>query len=301
MVMRLCVGILAFAATASANAQTCPTPTPQQVKATGVFEAAITKAKKLGTPKGQFETTTAYNARMATAIKEIAPHGDLIFPWVADLDTFSYDADTETVKYPTMVLSTFCLVNPSDDAYTLSQPSCFQQQFRSVRGKPQIMQNAFGTKVVGSSVKEDYVGVAYGKGGLGEKSIDSDGTDLFSFNAPPDLAKSLKSHAVLWVDIVPAPPLYMEGSLDIDATIDDPTEVYGESYLLVGKFKCLSIADSQTGQVFQTIDLTDRTPDPEASGSIEDFINRTPRTLNRPTSSLPSPEDIRTGKAPIDD
>lgn len=253
--MKRAIVALALLGAAPAYAQSpCPMPTLAQIHAKGVFEGAIVKARALGKERGEFETTAAYQARMAKAISAIAPSGSLTFPWMANRAAFSFDADAGTVTYANSTLDTLCEVNPSSTAYGLSRPFCIEETARSTRDRAQVMANAFGAKAVVSPTHEMRVGIALNPDGhVDGGPLGYEAAHLFQFQASVTEAQSLKKNGVVIVMMTPKAPLFVEGSHYSGATIDNPDETYGEDYLLIGDIVCLSLADDATGRVYQSI------------------------------------------------
>lgn len=247
--------VFTLAAPMNAVAQSsCPSPTLAEVHAKGVFENALLRAKAIGREKGEFETTEAYQARMAKAASVIAPTGFLTFPWIAYSNGFSFDADKGVVTYDSSTLDTSCAVNLSTARYGLGRPYCVEQTASVVRGPAKVMGNAFGAKVMVSPVHERRVGIALGPDRQAGSNVPGLSTDrLFQFHASIAEAQSLKRNGVIVVRATPKAPLYIEGSHYSGATIDSPQETYGQDYLLVGDISCLSIADAVSGKVYQTI------------------------------------------------
>jgi hypothetical protein len=247
--MILAVGLLASVASAQTS---CPIPSPTEVKAKGVFEAAMLRAKPLGKPKGEFETSADYAARMEKGVSAVAPNGSITFPWVVDLTSFKFDADSGAVSYGRYALGIDCEVNLKDPSYSL-RPFCFQQEVRETTAKPKTMTNGYGAQVEVTTVHDDYVGVILGKDHPSSGPLGYSSQDLFSFHASVAEAQSLKKNAVMVLRFTPKPPLYLEGGHYYGATVSDPIERFGENYMIVGDLECASLADVATGKVFQTV------------------------------------------------
>lgn len=262
---RLLIGLAAlFPSIANAN---CPFTVDGMIPKQSLTEL-IAKAKALNVEKDEFESTSQYEARMAAASEGLFPEVtaiELSFPSLTE-----YDADKQMVTVSRFSLSSTCLLletalpaaakaftfKKPPGGYALGSPYCLVHEVERTEGASYEASNSYGATVNVTPITIKQEGLYFGYGYVGQELIPYSPTnDIFSFEAAPEEARSLKDNAVLVFGISPKAPFYVPGSYYIGAKIRSPQSLTFKLDLLATELICVGIGDRKTGRIFAVKDI----------------------------------------------
>lgn len=273
--MNWAAALAIIATPGAAVAQEACTGMPSSLLAAPSLASHIAAAKSANLVKDEFETTEAFNKRVAAAGSglERGPFA-VVLPGKADI---SFDADTSTVSVSYYALSTTCMVfesalsaeakavqfgAPPKKIGSYTSPGtayCMTADISRTSGKPYEASNSYGAKVTVTPVTVQQVGIFFGMGDLGQELIEAKmdrstykRDPAFKFVAPVEDARSLKENAAIAFLVEPKAPFYVKGTYSIAPKIDSPTELFMHSDMLVATPLCAAIVDRKTGRVFAT-------------------------------------------------
>lgn len=227
---------------------------------------ALKKFDGLSLSKDEFETTAAYQARVASSQAKVSV-GDLVFAIDSHVTT-EFNADLGQVTVPSYAMSGTCLVNeatvsPEMKAVSFGKPArylpsgyCITESAGSEDQGSYEATNGYGAKVVVEKSHLKNRGVFFGFGDSGQslfggrRSYTND--PLFIFEASVDEARSLKLNAQLLLLATPHAPFVGKGSYYGKPTFDRPQETTFSTDFIVATPLCVALADKVSGKIFAT-------------------------------------------------
>ncbi|WP_431858684.1 hypothetical protein [Azospirillum sp.] len=229
-------------------------------------------------PKSEFETTAAYNARVAEAAKK-APQ-TLLIERAPNVEYLKYDADKEVLIVSTYAFSNEAFAwwsalsgykDPNGKEVGLSDSiHAVVTQKQKVVGEYEAT-TKMGVKVNVTNIDSETTAIfdrtrackSYGCGSLfpknkepnpykmgdSMKSVEHEGI-IGRIPMPPDTAKALKANAKLIFMIHPRPPYLILGThRPFKITVDNPRDITERFQVLTGDIECGLVAD-QAGKVY---------------------------------------------------
>lgn len=270
------LGLACFIPTSVALAAGCADYKDKTV-ASQPFAEAVALLPKIE-PKSEFETTAAYNARIAEAAKK-AP-SILLIERSPILKYLRYDADKGV-----LVVSTYAFQNEAFAWWSAlsgykdpaGQEVGYTPVVAAVVTQKQIVVGEYeasskmGAKVNVVNIDSETTAIfdrvrackSYGCGSLfpknkepnpyamrdATKSVEHDGI-IGRISMPPDLAKALKASAKLIFVVHPRPPYLISGKhRPFKITVDNPRDITETYDVLIADIDCGLVAD-QTGKVY---------------------------------------------------
>ncbi|HXR75797.1 MAG TPA: hypothetical protein VN737_07475 [Bryobacteraceae bacterium] len=221
------------------------------------IQAAVSNLQKSeANLKGEFETTTQYQARINAAKtngrrtyvfvlgQPDTPFGDTFLYG----PSFNYDADNGVMDariYARTIIFHLEPGNPNYPVMGLRRVKLSHEEY--------VASNAFGAKTVVSKSVEDVFGIALTSGnGLFQPSADkSRGTfeAVITFRVPIPIAKDLKPNLRIGLVCVLEQPTILEGVSFHEPTIDSPYDLFAEhKYLSVLPVQIL-VFDARGGAI----------------------------------------------------
>ena len=216
------------------------------------FDQALTSFTAMS-PKGEFETTSAYQARIARATSSI-PYPLIIAKEIESLEDITYDADSAMLR-----IQTYAIDNKGMDwsgAFGVAKPmgirAGYMYNIASVLSqvdKPvgtSEAQNAYGAKTTIIKVERTTNAIfssearSFDEGIFGKR----ENGHLGSIAMPPATAQLVKSKLrAAWV-VRPKPPFLVQGVLrGRTPTIRNPFDVTENFRILIADFQCGLIMD----------------------------------------------------------
>lgn len=191
-------------------------------------------------PKEEFEKTEDYKKRALSEEKE--------FYFVQETTKFeptiTYNADTENLNISMLMLKTSKFMSSTDEKdykpvkiYTLNKPK-----------KQYVGQNAFGTKVIVDKYSDDCYGIAI-------KNYSFEKLD-FNIKVDPATAKELVTRnamKIAWHCKIPSESssrITTKATYHASPTIDLPTSITENYYLIVADILDISVFDEKTGKIY---------------------------------------------------
>lgn len=238
----------------------------------GTLEDLLVDLQKLPSIKDEFETTAAFDARIAAA--STGTSGQRIV-WVPlDKKYVGYDADTSKLS-----LQTYALTNENtkySGVFGYGTPLVDKVRFDSGLGsninivvhKPEttsgtfVGQNSFGASTTITRVKRHTLALFEREGAMGEDLFFPNrqtGTALKQIFAefpdtPVEVAKKVKTELMAAVIIVPKWPFYAKGKVSYGRpSIARPTDIDETLEVGIVDFQCALLTNS-VGKVFGAID-----------------------------------------------
>jgi hypothetical protein len=225
---------------------------------------ALKKFGSLSLSKDEFETTAAFQARVAAAQVHVST-GDLVFV-IDEHATTEFNADLGQVTVPRHAMSSTCLVDEfslspemkaivfGNAAKRFGSAYCVMDLGEEPSERTYEATNGYGAKVTVQSSVVTNRGVFFGYGDLGQdlfglrRSYTND--PLFLFEATVEEARSLKKNAQFLLLAAPRPPFAGKGTYRSKATFDNPRESTYLTDFVVASPQCLAVADKVSGKIF---------------------------------------------------
>jgi hypothetical protein len=235
-----------------------------------LYRAAVVVA-----PKGEFETTAEYDARLAKHVEGVEGTYAIV---LNRTDGPNYDADKETFSISVPIGAAF--VGVSGEADFRDYRECFPVDFVFVGESQHPAGNAFGASRIVKSTRSDTRAVL--PVGL------SDGA-TFEFKIPRAEAQRIKPQLKLKVLVIGSisprqePVIHAaserNGASYKDATFDDASESHTDYYLLRMHIEDLWLFDFETGVIFA------KHSDPDVARSIALKIPQLVGGLSKPSGN----------------
>lgn len=229
--------------------------------------------------KGEFETTTAFEARVQARkqiVTELRTKGHLFAMPPLDAVTFEYDADGRAQRVTVLASS---LPREIDRWYELDMV-CVAEKGR--RDEKYVAENAFGKKVLVTRSDSTRLCVA-AKPKAGRRF-----SGAFPFEL--DAAKRAKGH--LKAAIVFPPGEIVTGSTHFSPTIDLPYSGIEVSKVMMSEAIRLLVYDDRNGEVLSILDASEpeqtQTPTPTPP-----HVDLTSKPLQPPAAWTPAPVEAR--------
>lgn len=242
----------------------CSVASLQGLSPQGVSQA-LTGFKTVSLTKDEFETTAAYNERVAAARRQV-PSGPILVSIPQNALT-KFDADAGQVTVSPYAISTTCLVSvyglaaelkavsfgaPSE--YGEGSPYCLTKIIKSEDAGSYEATNGFGAKATVDKTNVKMEGLFFGMGDFGQPLLQGrdrfSSEPLFAFSASSDEARSLKDNAEIVLLVQPLPPFSGTGSYLSTPTFKSPRETFFQVDFLVATPICVGIRDGSSGKIF---------------------------------------------------
>jgi hypothetical protein len=185
-------------------------------------------------PKGEFETTTDYNARVASA----RPNRTFSF-WLDRPIARRYDADSQTLKISIPTGCSYIGYTANCNAMSLGV------KFVELNDGQFVGTNAFGASTVVKKVHRKTYAVFLKKYAL---SLD------FELRMPPEQARLVKDGVDVLITVGPSSdtskPVVVDGRSSSSATISSPLDSYEEYHYLAMPIIGVWLANRPSGHIF---------------------------------------------------
>jgi hypothetical protein len=240
MSVLVCVLLLALITT-PVRAQQCDEVLAGAPKKLDLVET-YGRLAKLNTGKGEYETTAEFHARQ----QRLGIPAILFAAKRLDATSGSYDADTATL---TVTGQDIDLAADFLQAATLTHAAAIEKDV--TRGKRRyIGQNGYGATAVVTSAHTDQYYFAFA-----EDAQELDSLPAITIRVTPQEAKALRPHLELVVAGRPRTPPTLQDSYFDKATIDDPTELWGDKLVVLTNALCVGVRDDRSGRLLGSVAL----------------------------------------------
>ncbi len=234
----------------AAEAQTCDAYV-DQIVVQNSFSSVVSTLKALPTTKGEYETTAAFEARVAVA-RGTMPE-TVIIPAIFSSKFVNYDADTGVLK-----VQAYALRNVNTDySYVFGYGSKYYEKVKySSLGNREVVvfesetptgtyvaSNAFGAKATVTKVRRLDQAIFEGEQGNYNEKLFIDqmpGADALLGTLPMSIpeAQAIKTSGKVAFVVQPKWPFYAEGTNLMEATISSPLEVTNPIQVIVADIQC---------------------------------------------------------------
>lgn len=212
------------------------------------FEQALTQIKPVS-PKGEFETTDQYNARIAGANGSNKPL--MISKKIESPDFMTYNADKmafeiksylfDNTNFQAWLAMTTAKVDI--DASSLSNIDVVISSTRKVTGT-YTAQNGFGAKGVISRVTKTDFAIFDKKANLGESIFFSNEEVIGEIPISIEKAKNFKNEAKAAFVIVPKSPYFVKATFPFgQTTITNPVDMTVNANVILADIQCALLLD----------------------------------------------------------
>lgn len=265
----ICIGLVSTGPALAA--EDCPFPVNVPAATAPSLASLIAKARSVYSPKGEFETTSAYAARLKT-IAQSLPEGPIAIPFPVD-ELTKFDVDSGQVSVDNFRFTGDCLIFDAvlpaaaksavfghpvrliDGIPIYGTSYCATYPLQRSVGTPYAASNAYGARALVHVTRETDIGLYFGYGDIGQRLLPEHLTSdpknpAFEFHATIEEAKSLKANAEIIYLVSPRAPFYTKGEYYSEPKINEPYELFLNTNLFVVQLHCVAIADRKTGKVF---------------------------------------------------
>lgn len=244
------------------------------------FEATLAKIRAATPAKDEFETTDAYNQRIAAAqAQALGGMTEVTFAWKIPSQDITYNADTkQLIITPTLFKDcSVAKANPPASArVTVGKKQRLTGNFQtvclnrvtSVQAEPSYLAtNAMGAQVNIDVERRSVEGVFVGMGDGTYDVVHGYNADLSvragtltTIFQPPEGARSFKENGTFLIVARPRSPFYFASQSTTTPTFDNPHKITWDSQLIVADVTCTAVIDAKTQMVHKV--LWDR-PEPK--------------------------------------
>jgi hypothetical protein len=228
----------------------CPTYIGQTVTLNS-FDSVVTSLKAIPTGKGEYETTAAFEARVATA-KGGMPD-TVTIPGIFSAKYINYDADTSSLK-----IQAYALRNLNTEysyVFGYGTPYYGKVKYSSLGNRDVVVfeketsngtyvaANAYGAKVTVTKITRIQKAIFEGEHGRYNEDLFVDqkkGVDALLGSVPMSIpaAQALKEKGKIAFVVKPKWPFYAEGIRHWGPKIANPTDVSNPIQVIVGDIQC---------------------------------------------------------------
>lgn len=254
-----------------AHAGTCEALEAGTIPTITDFGATLARIRAATPVKDEFETTDAYNQRIADSqAQAVGGVTEMTFAWKIPAQDITYNADTQQLLItPTLFKGcSYYVASPPPSArvtvgkrrFGNSQAVCLNRTVSTQAEPAYTATNAMGAQISIDVERRLIEGVFVGMGDgtydpvLGYNTAVSYGPQtLASIFQPPEGARSFKENATFLIVARPRAPYYFATQSVTTPTFDTPHKIFRESHMLVADVACTAVIDAKTQKVHRVL------------------------------------------------